>query len=148
MLDYSLRDSALTIGLTLLQESNENFPLPISTQIKNMLESDASTLFILGIRYIVRKAQYHSIILTMWEKDHKKIVGQLVELLHLLQKKPSNPRNAGVLDLLGIEHRMYTPESNLQLEAEINQYGAMTIDDIYASQEAETIVKAIKQQDK
>jgi len=146
VLDYSLRDSALTIGLTLLQESNENFPLPISTQIKNMLESDASTLFILGIRYIVRKAQYHSIILTMWEKDHKKIVGQLVELLHLLQKKPSNPRNARVLDILGIEHRKYTPADDTLLESDIMLYGATTKDQIHQLRESLTLVEAITQQ--
>jgi len=144
VLDYSLRDSALTIGLTLLIDSNED---DIGIQIKTMLDSHSSTLFVLGIRHIVKEAEYDSVILTRWDKDHKKVTGRLVELLQLLQGIPTNERNAGVLDLLGIQHRMYTPDSNLQFEAEINQYGAMTTDDIYALQEAETIVEAIKMQD-
>ena len=148
ILDYTPNDTALVIGLTMLQESNDRRKgKDISTNIKNVLQGEASNLFVLGVRAIINKARYNEYAVVLWERDHKVVTEKLVALLALLLEEPSNTRDVGVLDLLEIEHRTYPVTEILEMEAEINQYGAMTLDQIYQQDEARTIVEAIKEQD-
>ena len=144
-LPYTMKDNAFVIGLTLLLQHSELDD--VSMKIKAILNSDSSSIFTMAVRYAVKQAGYHEWFnMPMWERDYKEVLNILDSLVALLIGIPSNVRNARVLDILGIEHRKYTPVDDTLLEAEIMLLGATTKDQIHQLKESLTLVEAITQQ--
>ena len=144
-LPYTMKDNAFVVGLTLLLQHSEVDD--VSMKISAILNSNSSSIFIMAVRYAVKQAGYHDVIMTDWERDYTEVLNILDSLVILLIGIPSNERNARVLDTLGIERRRYIPADDTLLEAEIMLYGATTKDQIHQLRESLTLVEAITQQE-